>query len=127
MEKLYIKKTLSKAATTKCPSKIPNRNKISNEQFNLCEAKISLDEIINSINSQTNNKSSGNDALTAEFYKHFSNELAPAFLDVHGSKGKFRSMDVTSRTGIISFISVISADKFIHMIKTVFTNILSKI
>ena len=30
-------------------SKIPNRKKISNEDFNLCEAEISLDEIIKSI------------------------------------------------------------------------------
>ena len=37
---------------------------------------MSLDEIIKSINSQTN-ESPGNDDLTAEFYKHFSNELAP--------------------------------------------------
>ena len=38
--------------------------------------KIPLDEIIKSINPKTNNKSSGNDGLTAEFYKDFSNELA---------------------------------------------------
>ena len=56
-------------------SKIPNRKKIFNEQFNPCEAKISLDEIIKSINSQTNNISPGKDGLTTEFYKHFSNEL----------------------------------------------------
>ena len=54
----------SKAATTKFLSKIPNRKKLSNDQFNLYEAKVFLDEIIKSINSQTNNKSSGNDALT---------------------------------------------------------------
>ena len=37
----------------------------------------SLDEIIKSINSQTNNKSPGNDGPKAAFYKHLSNELAP--------------------------------------------------
>ena len=40
-----------------------------NERFNLCEGETSLDEIIKSINSETNNKSPG---LTAEFYRHFS-------------------------------------------------------
>ena len=40
---------------------------ISKEHFNLCEAKISFDEIIKSINSETNNKSPVNDGLTAEF------------------------------------------------------------
>ena len=66
-EKRFTKCTTSKAATTKFLSKIPNIKKISNEQFNLCEAKISLYEIIKSINSQTNNKLSGNDGLTVEF------------------------------------------------------------
>ena len=72
---------------TKFFSKIPNRNKISNEQFNLCEAKIYLDEIIKSINSQTNNKSSGSDVLTTEFYKHFFNELVPVLLGAYESGG----------------------------------------
>ena len=56
-EKLYIKDTTSKAATTEFLGKIPNRKKKSNEQFNLCEAKISLNEITRPINSQANNKS----------------------------------------------------------------------
>ena len=43
--KLYTNFT-STAATTEFVRKIPNRKKISNEHFNLCEAEISLDEII---------------------------------------------------------------------------------
>ena len=35
-EKLYTKETTSKAGTTEFLSKIPNRKKISNEDFNLC-------------------------------------------------------------------------------------------
>ena len=66
-EKIYTKEATSKAATTEFLSNIPNRNKIFNKQFNLCEAQTSLDEIINSISSQTNNKSLGNDGLTAGF------------------------------------------------------------
>ena len=42
-------------------------------------------EIIKSINSQTNNKSPGNDGLTAEFFKHFVNKLAPVLLDAYDS------------------------------------------
>ena len=53
---------------------------MSNEHFNLCEVEISLDEVIKSINCETNNKSPGNDGLTAEFYRHFSNELALVLL-----------------------------------------------
>ena len=101
--KLYTKWT-SKAATTEFICKIPNRKKKSNEHFNLCEVEISLDEIIKSINSETNDKPPGNDDLTAEFYKHYSNELAPVLLDVYGSWGKLDTMGVTSRTEIISVI-----------------------
>ena len=43
--KLYTKCT-STAATTEFVWKIPNRRKMSYEQFNLCEAEVSLDEII---------------------------------------------------------------------------------
>ena len=66
-DKIYTKEATSKAATTEFLSNIPNRNKIFNKQFNLCEAQTSLDEIINSISSQTNNKSLGNDGLTTGF------------------------------------------------------------
>ena len=47
-EKLYTKRTFT-AATTEFFWTIPNRKKISNEYFNLCEAEISL----KSINSET--------------------------------------------------------------------------
>ena len=67
-EAIYTKETTSKAATTESLTKTPNKKKIFNEQFNLCETKISLDEIIKSINSQTTG-SHGDDGLTAEFYK----------------------------------------------------------
>ena len=95
-------KQTSTVATTEFLSKIPNRKKIFNQPFNLCEAEISLDEIIKFINSKTNNESPGSVGLTAEFYKQFSNELAPALLDVYDSWGKLGTMGVTSRTGIIS-------------------------
>ena len=101
--KKFTKKT-STVATTEFISKIPNRKEISNEHFNLCEAKLSSDEIIKLINSETNNKSRGNDGLTAEFYKHFSNKLASALFYVYDSRGRLGTMGVTSRTGTISAI-----------------------
>ena len=39
-EKLYTKETTSKTATTEFISKMSNREKKSNKQFHLCEAKI---------------------------------------------------------------------------------------
>ena len=97
-KKLCTKETTSKAATVEFLSKISNRKKISNEDFTLCEAGTSLDEIIKSI------FSTNNDGLKAVFYKHFLNELAPVLLDVYDSWAKFGTMGVTSRTGIISTI-----------------------
>ena len=97
-EKKILWKTLHqgdnffKAATTEFLCKISNRKKIFNEQFNLCEAKISLEEIIKSINSQRNDKSPGNDGLTAEFYKHFSNGLVSVLLNVYDYWGKLLTM-----------------------------------
>ena len=110
--KLYTKWT-STAATTEFVCKIPNRKKISNEHFNLCEAEISLDEIIKSINSETNNKPPGNDGLTASRnYRHFSNELAPVLLGVYYSWRKLDAMSVTCRRGIISVIRALSRTNY---------------
>ena len=53
--KLYTKRTSTAAATTEFVQKIPNRKKISNEHFNICDAEISLDEIIKYINSEIKN------------------------------------------------------------------------
>ena len=105
--KLYTKWT-STAATTEFVWKIPNRKKISYEHFNLREAEISLDEIMKPINSETKNKPPGNDGLAAEFYRHFSNELAPVLLGVYNCWGKLDTMGDTYRRGIISAIRAIS-------------------
>ena len=108
--KLYTKWT-STAGTTEFVCRIPSKKKIYNELFNLCEAEISLDEIIKSINSETNNKPPGNDGLTAEFYRHFSNELAPVLLGVYDSWGKFDTMCVIYRA-IISAVRVLSGTNY---------------
>ena len=108
---LYTKGTL-KAAATEFVSNIPNRKKKSNEHFNLCETEISLDEIIKSINSETNNKPPGNDGLTAEFYRHFSNELAPVLLGVYDSWGKLDTMGVTYRSGISAIRAISKTNYF---------------
>ena len=80
--------------------------------MNLCEAEISVDEIIKSINSEPNNKPPGNDGLTAEFYKHFSNELASVLLVVYDSWEKSDAMGATYRTGIISAIRAVSRTNY---------------
>ena len=84
-ENLCIRENVSKSAIDELLNKIPTNRKISKEHCKLCEAEISLDEITKAINSQKNNKSPGNDGLTAEFYKYFSNEVAPILLEVYDS------------------------------------------
>ena len=101
--KLYTKWT-STGATTEFVCKIHNRKKISNEHFNL--------EIIKPINSETNNKLPGNNGLTAELYRNFSNELAPALLFAYDSWRKFKTMGVTYRRGIISAIRTLSRTNY---------------
>ena len=109
--KLYTKRT-SAAVTYEVVCKILNGTKKSNEHFNLCDTEISLDKIIKSINSETNNKPPGNDGLSAEIYRHFSNELAPVLLPVYYSWGKLDTIGVTYRTGIISAIRVVSRTNY---------------
>ena len=84
--------------------------------------KISLDEIIKSINSQANNKSSRNDAITAKFSKQFSNEVAPVFLDIYESWKKLGIMGITFRTGIISVIYKKGAKNDIRNYKPIYYN-----
>ena len=103
-ENLYTREKIPKSAINELLNKMPTNKKISNEHFRLCEADISLDEIINAINSQENNKSPGNDGITAEFYKQFSNELAPILLEVYNSWKQLGIIGISSRTGIISVI-----------------------
>ena len=98
---LYTREKVSKSAVNELLNKIPINKKISNERFRLCEAEISLGEIIKAINSQQNNTSPGNHGLIAEFYKHFSTELAPILLEVYDSWKQLDIIGISSRTGII--------------------------
>ena len=81
----HILKSIKKFCKKLHTKFLSNRKKISNEHFDFCEAKISLDKIIKSVNFEANSKSPGNNGLAAEFYKHFSNELAHALLGIYAS------------------------------------------
>ena len=104
-ENLYTRKKVSKSATNKLLNKIPLKKKISKEHFFLCEVEISLDEIIKAINAQKNSKSPGNDGLTAEFYKHFTNELALILVEVYDYWKQLGIIGISFKTSIILVIS----------------------
>ena len=78
---------------------------------------MSLDEIIKSIISEINNQSPGNDGLTAEFYKHFSNTLAPALSDVYDSW----------RKRLASWVLLLKQGSYLLHIKKVIKKILQTI
>ena len=50
-ENLYTTENISESAVNELLNKIPLNKKISKEYFILCEAEISLDEVIKAINS----------------------------------------------------------------------------
>ena len=101
---LHTREEISQPAINELLNKIPINKKISNEYFKLCETELSIGEVLNAINSQKNNKSPGNDGITAEFYKHFSNEMAPILLEIYNSWKQLGTIGISSRTGIISVI-----------------------
>ena len=98
--------------------------------MNLCEAKISLDEIIKSTRSQTNNKSPGNDGPTAKFYEQFSNKLALVLLDVYDFSGKLGTMLLLEQESYLSYIKKVinkilkSIDPYTIVLKNQLQNIL---
>ena len=86
---LNFVRTLGRKESAEKPPRLSsqylNIKKMFNEHLHICEAEISSDEIIKSINSETNNKSPGNNRLRAHFSKHFLNELAHVLLGVYNS------------------------------------------
>ena len=60
--------------------------------------------VINNLTFEKQKYTLGNDGLRAEFYKHFSNELAPVLLNFYDSWERFGPMGVTSGTAILSAI-----------------------
>ena len=77
-------------STHSCPHKFQsfldnvsiNVKKADNQFKTLCDDRITLAEIKDSIRSLKVNHSPGNDGLTSEFYKAYSEELAPFFHSV---------------------------------------------
>ena len=71
------KRQAHKTAIADLSSKTYIKKKILNERFHHCLTNIFLEEVIKSITSQTNFKSSDCDSLTAKLYKRVSYELSP--------------------------------------------------
>ena len=104
------KRQTSRTAIAELLSKISNKKKISNKQFHRCQAKIFLEKVTKSINSQANMKSSGNDSLTTNFITTFQMNYSLTFINnilsnnayIYQSWENFGTFGVTSRTRVIS-------------------------
>ena len=68
MENLYTKQDTSKTNISKVLNKNPKRKKNLKQQYDLLEAKISVEKVTKSVGPQVDNKSSAIDRLNAEFY-----------------------------------------------------------
>ena len=55
--------------------------KLSDDMRNICEGRLSVKECFDCLQSFENNKSPGNDGLTAEFYKTFWNSIGNLVVD----------------------------------------------
>ena len=66
-----------------------------NEQYDLCENKISETDLFDSMKSMKNNKTPGNDGLTKEFYETFWDKLKTLFM---------KSMNQAFHTRILSIL-----------------------
>uniref|UniRef100_A0A1A8QY68 Reverse transcriptase domain-containing protein n=1 Tax=Nothobranchius pienaari TaxID=704102 RepID=A0A1A8QY68_9TELE len=100
---LYSSRYCSQEASTFFNS-IPNINQISEADSDFCDASISLKEITNAINQLKINKSPGTDGFTAEFYKQFSQSLAPFLREVFAESVFKGSLPPTLTQGLIALI-----------------------
>lgn len=77
----------------------------------LCDTKISLDELTKTVKGMSNNKSPGIDGLTVEFYKYFWNVIGPIlnelFCEIHTKEVLTNSM----RKGILTPVYKETGDK----------------
>ena len=111
MKSFIKKRQTSNTAIAELFSKISNKKRISNKQFHHCQAKIFLERVTKSINSQTNMKSSDNDSLTANFINTSQMSYSLTFINilsnnayVYQSWENLGTLGVSSRTGVISAI-----------------------
>ena len=81
-----------------------NLPQLTIEQNNTLDSPLQLTEIINSINSMQSGKSPGIDGYPADFYKKFSNQLAPLLLEMYEDSLQRGSLPPTLTQASISLI-----------------------
>lgn len=92
---------------------IQNVPKLDQIDKKICDAPITLEDTIDAIKSLKNKKSPGTDGLTSEFYKLFSDKLAPFLLEVFRESSVKTSLPPTLCQGVITLIPKPNKDPLI--------------
>ena len=77
---------------------------LTNEQYDLCENKISKTDLFNSMKSMNNNKTPDYDGLTKEFYKTFWDELKIPFMKSINKAFHTKILSIPRRQAVIKLI-----------------------
>ena len=78
--------------------------KINESEKQLCDDDILIEEVKKAINSIQPNKSPGSDGLTGEFYKTFSDVLAPILLRVFRHMEEKQVVSTSMSTGVLTIL-----------------------
>ena len=89
----------------------PEIPKLTTEKKNICEGKLSVKECFDCLQSFENNKSPGNDGLTAEFYKTFWNSLGGLLVDSLNCAYDLGELSNSQKQAIIKLIKKKEKDK----------------
>ena len=88
---------------------------LTNEQYDLCENKISETDLFDFMKSIKNNKTPGNNGLTKEFYKTFWDELKTPLIESVNQVSHTKILSISQRQTVIKLIEKKDQDK--HYIK----------
>lgn len=84
---------------------------IGEDQWELCDKPIILEEIKNAIHGLKKHKSRGTDGLSSEFYKAFTDELAPFLYEVFVESIEKEHLPTTMTQGLTTLIPKPNKDK----------------
>ena len=88
-----------------------DRNTIKLEEADTCKGLLTLAECTSSLKQFKNNKTTGSDGFTIEFYRYFWNDIGQIMVDSFNYAFENGDMSISQTHGIISLISKKEKDK----------------
>ena len=77
---------------------------LTNEQYDLCENKISETDLFNSMESMKNNKTPSNDGLAKQFYETFWDELKTPLIESVNQAFHTKVLSISQRQAVFKLI-----------------------